>query len=164
MALVADHDKGDANATSFSEGVTLTSVASKQTKRIPQRAFEAFGRALEEYVRLRHGGNQSNAAKALGITQGHISAIIRGERGPGANAMIALRLATGKTIDEMLGFQAPPTEDLIERLRATFELQVARTEQVAREIREENEKLRKQLDDVPKQGPRSATTPRGSRS
>jgi transcriptional regulator with XRE-family HTH domain len=83
-------------------------------------------------VRATHDGNQTEAGKDLKITQGHISAILRGERGPGLNTLIRLRHKTGATIDSMLGFASVSAADeLVERLRATFELEVARARQSA---------------------------------
>lgn len=113
-------------------GPTLTSVST--TKRIPAPELEAFARFLQQWVTTAHGGNQTAAGKDLKITQGHISALVRGERGPGLNTLIRLRHKTGATIDSMLGFASiGAADELVERLRATFELEVARSRQLARE-------------------------------
>lgn len=104
---------------------TLGSV-SRTTKRVPKAAFEHFGRVLRAWVDDVHGGNQTAAAKQLGVTQGHISAMILGNRGPGLNTLIMLREKTGRSIVEMLGLGPPPAEELSERLRASFDLEVAR--------------------------------------
>lgn len=69
------------------------------TKRIPAPELEAFARFLQQWVTSAHGGNQTAAGKDLKITQGHISALVRGERGPGLNTLIRLRHKTGATID-----------------------------------------------------------------
>lgn len=104
---------------------TLGSVA-RTTKRVPRAAFEHFGRVLRAWVDDVHDGNQTAAAKQLGVTQGHISAMILGNRGPGLNTLILMREKTGKSIDEMLGLGPPPAEELAARLQASFDLEVAR--------------------------------------
>ncbi len=104
---------------------TLACVAGK-TKRVPKQAFEAFARALTKWVNEAHDGNQTAAGHALGISQGHISAMMRGDRGPGLNTILLLREKTGMSADELLGFGPPDVDALTARLQASFGLEVAR--------------------------------------
>lgn len=111
-------------------GVASTLGYMTTTKRIPAPEFKAFGRFLDDWVNREYQGNQTAAGKALKISQGHISALIRGERGPGLSMLLKMREKTGATIDSMLGFASMTgADELLERLRATFELEVARTNQ-----------------------------------
>jgi hypothetical protein len=75
----------------------------KRTKRVDQRMLEFFGRELGRWVEDACDGNQTAAGKLLGVTQGHISAMIAGTRGPGLPTLIALSDKTGKSIDALLG-------------------------------------------------------------
>jgi hypothetical protein len=119
-------------------------VGTKTTKRIPDKPREAFARVLQHLIDSKYEGNQTRAGKALKMTQGHISAIIRGERGPGLNTLLLMRLETGKSIDEMLGFEAPPAEDLSRRLVASVEMEVGRLKAESRAMREEIEQSRRE--------------------
>lgn len=101
--------------------------------------MKAFARVVSDYVRERHEDNQTRAAKHLEVSQAHISDIISGKKGPGLALLLLMRLETGRSIDDMLGFKVAPADELIERLRATFELHVARAQ---RDAREATEKLR----------------------
>lgn len=130
--------------------VTLPCVASKQTKKIPEKPRLAFARELQRLIDAKYEGNQTKAAKALHVTQGHISALIRGDRGPGLNVLLLMRLETGKTIDEILGFAASPESELQQRLVATVELDVAR-------IRAENREMNAKLDALLKERERTPT-------
>lgn len=112
---------------------TPTVISMRRTKRIDQHILEHFGRQLDEWVRDAHGGNQTSTGKALGLSQGHISAMIQGARGPGLPTLIALREKTGRSIDDLLGLSKAPTarrtpvpsaglptgRELIEMLRQT---------------------------------------------
>jgi predicted transcriptional regulator len=115
---------------------TLAWVAGK-TKRVPQAVLDSFARALALWVRESCDGNQTRAAKLLGVSQGHISAMILGTRGPGLNAILALRDRTGISTDELLGLGPPATEALTERLRASFDMEVARFRSEANRTLEE---------------------------
>lgn len=144
MALVIAGRKPRPKAIAITQAVTLSSMT-KNTRRIPKQAMEAFGRLLAEWVRDRHEDNQSKAGKALGISQGHISGMIRGEKGPGLNTLLLMRLETGKSIDEMLGFRAAPASELLGELVATAELNVQRYRQESSTAREENRALRAKI-------------------
>lgn len=111
--------------------VTLPYVASR-TRRVPVEPLEHFARFLRDWVLKEFEDNQTHAAKALGVTQGHISAMMRGDRGPGLNTLILMREKTGRSIDELLGFSAPPPEENIGRMLASLELDVARIRAEAR--------------------------------
>lgn len=112
-------------------------MASKQTKKIPEEARKAFARELQRLVDTKYEGNQTRAGKALQVTQGHISALLNGERGPGLNVLLLMRLETGKSIDEMLGFAANPKDEMDKRLVSSVEMDVGRLAAKVRELTKE---------------------------
>lgn len=116
--------------------VTLRCVPTKNTKKLFDDPLKAFSRTLRQWVDARHKGNATHAAKALGVSQPHMSSMLSGDRGPGLNTLILLRAETGKTIDEILGFAASPETDLENRLVANVEFQVGKLEAEIRELRE----------------------------
>lgn len=61
-----------------------------------------FGERFKE-CRIEAGFNQSEAAKRAGISQQSISAYETGSREPLANAIIAMALAYGVSVDYLLG-------------------------------------------------------------
>ncbi len=134
-------------------------MASKQTKRIPEAPMKAFARVLADYVRERHGDNQTKAGLHLGVSQAHISQIISGEKGPGLNLLLLMRLETGRSIDDMLGYKAAPGDELIERLRATFEFHVARAQRDAREAAEKLRAAEEEMAKLRAKAPASDTMP-----
>lgn len=111
--------------------VTLSYVATK-SRRVSQGALDHFARTLTDWVNKQFDGNQTRAAKVLGVTQGHISAMMRGDRGPGLNTLILLRAQVGTSIDELLGLGPPPIETHVERMKASLDLEVARFRAEAR--------------------------------
>jgi predicted transcriptional regulator len=124
---------------------TLGSVS--RTKRVPAAVLEHFGRELARWVNENFAGNQTHAARVLGVTQSHVSAMISGDRGPGLNTLILMRSKTGKSVDELLGLGPAPPEHLTEQLRASFELEVARFRADAkRTLEEANQKLAEAAD------------------
>lgn len=123
---------------------TLRYVPSKQTKKIPEKPRKAFARVLQHLIDSKYEGNQTRAGKALHVTQGHISALLRGDRGPGLNMLLLMRLETGKTIDEMLGFEAAPEQELENRLVASVQVEALRVTKALREARMELESLHKE--------------------
>lgn len=122
--------------------ITLGCMARAQTKRVPQAVVDHFCRELTQWVNEAHGGNQSSAAKSLGVTQSAISGVMTGARGPGLQLLLRLREKTGKSCDELLGVGPSPDTTLVEQLRASYELEVARFRAAARGTLEEaNAKL-----------------------
>lgn len=120
MALALGARKASCKPIAIAPTSTIEGVAgAKKTKRVSPEAHKAFSRFLERFIEERYGGNQTAAAKAIGVTQGHISAMILGNRGPGLNTLLELRLATGMTIDSMLGFAHSPDEELKRLLEAS---------------------------------------------
>lgn len=77
----------------------------KRSKRVGIHELEHFGAELERWVKEACDGNQTAAGKLLGVSQGHISAMIQGSRGPGLPTLIALRAKTGRSIDDLLGLR-----------------------------------------------------------
>lgn len=95
-------------------GDTVPDMAGeKRTKRIDSDALEHFGRELGRWVQEAHAGNQTAAGRALGLSQGHISAMIAGVRGPGLPTLIALREKTGRSIDDLLGLGPLPARPAV---------------------------------------------------
>lgn len=86
--------------------ITLRLVAGK--KRVPKPVHDDFKRVFEQWVKDNHDGNQTRAAKVLGITQSHVSALIKGIRGPGLDLLIKLRKRTSITIDQWLDLDPLP--------------------------------------------------------
>jgi len=84
-----------------------------RTKSVPEPIARAFRDQLRAYVDEHHDGNQTAAAKALGMTQGHLSALMRGDRKVGLTVLLDLRAKTGRTIDEWLGLGAGITESTL---------------------------------------------------
>ncbi len=118
-------------------GTTLTYVATK-TKRVPQTVLDAFKRVLTNWVNDKCDGSQTRAKALLGVSQGHISAMMNGTRGPGLNALLALREQTGLTTDEILGLGPAPADALMARFEASLPLEVARQVAYALRVREES--------------------------
>lgn len=140
--------------------VTLRCVATKQTKKIPEAARQAFARELERWMAQRHEGNQTKAGKALGISQGHMSQLLSAERGPGLNTLIAMRLETGKSIDELLGYASSPQNEFMERLMTSAQVEWERERRKCRELEKRVKELEKELEaakkaDAAKLGPDS---------
>ena len=87
------------------------------TKALPADRVSAFAAYFAEWVRTSCEDNQTRAGEQLGMSQSHVSALIKGARGPGLNLLIAMRRLTGHTIDQMLGLDplpvraAPPALD-----------------------------------------------------
>lgn len=115
---------------------TLVYVAAK--KRIERQYMEHVARELAALVRDRFDNNQTRTAKALGISQPHLSHLIAAEgRGPGLSVLIRLREYTGRSIDALLGLPPLPSDELTERLRAALDTEVARIKRDARMMVEE---------------------------
>lgn len=107
---------------------TLPCVASR-TRRTPQSAQKHFAATLRRWVDERHNGNQTAAATALGISQGHVSAMLSGARTPGVAVLLLLRDELGISIDAMLGLSplegaSPAAAELLTRL-ASIEHEIA---------------------------------------
>lgn len=114
-------------------GPTLVYVAS--AKQIDRRYIEHVARELAKVVKEQFEGNQTRAAKRLGLSQAHLSHLIAGQtgRGPGLTVLIRLREYTGRSIDSLLGLPPIAGDELVERLRATLETEVARIRRDARQ-------------------------------
>ncbi len=115
---------------------TLDQMAAKNTKRVSAEPMQAFARNVDDYVKKYHDNNQTKAGRHLGYSQGHISQIINETKGPGLDFALKMREATGRTIDDLLGFKSDATDDLVERLRVTFETQMARAQQELLDIKD----------------------------
>jgi transcriptional regulator with XRE-family HTH domain len=83
----------------------------RRTKRVDPAILEHFGKELDRWVQEAHDDNQSAAGRALGLSQGHISAMIQGHRGPGLPTLILLAEQTGRSIDSLLGLERAKSRD-----------------------------------------------------
>lgn len=104
-------------------GITLDEVIERKgrSKRVPPEALAHFAAELRRVVEDRYAGNQTRAAKGLDCTQGHISAMLLGNRGPGLNTLMAMRDITGRSIDSLLGLPPTPADAMIQQLRESVE-------------------------------------------
>lgn len=68
-------------------------------------------------------GNQRRAAKHLGISQAQISDFynLRPGKGVGVSTLLALRRYTSRTLDDLLGLDPLPSEQLVAQIRASIE-------------------------------------------
>jgi plasmid maintenance system antidote protein VapI len=111
--------------------------AMKRTKRIEPEIQAYFGRELAAWVRDEYEDNQSSAGRALGLSQGHISAMIQGLRGPGLPTLIDLARVSGRSIDSWLGLDRRKEQSREDRILAEFaelkaELRAQRSEPPAK--------------------------------
>jgi hypothetical protein len=74
----------------------------RRTKRVDPEILDHFGRELERWVREECEDNRTKAGRVLGLSQGHVSAMIRGLRGPGLPVLVMLAQKTGRTVDSWL--------------------------------------------------------------
>lgn len=75
-------------------------------------ARERAKAALRRVVQEDFGGNGTKAAEALGISQPHLSNMLsNANRGPGVEVLLKLREYTGRSIDELLGFEVVAKRD-----------------------------------------------------
>lgn len=90
-----------------------------RTKQIEEELRRYFGEELRRWVDAKHAGNQSAAGRALGVSQGHISAVINGTRGIGLHFLLLFAAETGKSLDELLGLTrtGPEKHEEEERIR-----------------------------------------------
>jgi hypothetical protein len=116
------------NATPFRSPDTLSGMTKATVERLQRECLGHLSKKLAEILRRdfadeRHqDGNQRRAAReGLGISQGHISAIIsnRPGSGVGLESLLALHLYTGESIDQLLGLaRADPVAASLDRLAA----------------------------------------------
>lgn len=92
--------------------VTTTNVeVMGRTKRVDPKCIASVTAAVRELVERDFEGSQTAAAKALKVSQGHLSHVLRsGDRGPGLPFLIALREYTGRSIDSLLGLESLDTD------------------------------------------------------
>lgn len=90
-------------AIEISSGPTLSCMATKTGKSLTPAQNEHVREALRELVDKDFNGNQSAAAKSLGVTQSLVSEVLAGGRGVGPKLIQTLADYTGRTIDELYG-------------------------------------------------------------
>lgn len=87
---------------------TLVYMASTPKDAARERAKAALRRIVNEDF----GGNGTKAAEALGFSQPHLSNMLsNASRGPGVEVLLKLREYTGRSIDELLGFEVVAKRD-----------------------------------------------------
>lgn len=101
------------SATALSGVDTLTCVASR--KRVEDRYLDHLAMVVRGILDRDFGGKQrGQAEKKLGITQSHISQLMRGSRatrGPGIDSLLQLRKYSGLSLDALLGLPPATLED-----------------------------------------------------
>lgn len=94
-------------------------AAKKRSKRIPKAQAEAIARHVKAYIDREYGGVQRAAEKGMGISQSHLSALMRPEdrRGPGLDVLLRLRALLRVSLDELLALPPldQPTSEGVER-------------------------------------------------
>ena len=93
----------------------------RKTRATPEALASHFVGELRKWVDKEHGGNQTKAGNALGFTQGHISAVLSFKRGPGLELIAALREATTRSMDDLLGLPGAEDERVRKAVRAALE-------------------------------------------
>jgi plasmid maintenance system antidote protein VapI len=108
-----------------------------RTKRIEDEVRRYFGEKLRLWVEGTHAGNQSAAGRALGVSQGHISAVINGTRGVGLHFLLIFAAESGQGLDELLGLTRSGPDKRAEedrmRLLLREELERVRSQHQAKE-------------------------------
>lgn len=105
-------------------------AAKKLSKRIPKPQAEAIARHVRDFIDREYGGVQRAAERGTGISQSHLSALMRPEdrRGPGLSILIRLRSLLHMSIDDMLDLPPltprtvapPPQETIKDQVRAAL--------------------------------------------
>lgn len=111
-------------------------VKALSKKKIEGRYIEHVVRILRHVVDTEYDGNQTRAAKGLGMSQPHLSNLLSGtsDRGPGLQTLIVLRHKTNQSIDALLGL--PPVADIEigERLQMSLATEIGR---IKRDVRQQ---------------------------
>ncbi len=138
----------------------------KRSKKLPQPNFTHLSNLLREICDREFDGNGTKFAAAVGISQSHMSQILRGvksDRGPGISTLIAVsdylkQRGRPHTFEAMLGLE-PAVAAQAQRAgeeRASLEREKAAIDEERQEMR----KLRESIDAVIKQlGPTPTPVP-----
>lgn len=104
-------------------GLRVTVGSVPRTKQIDPKLRKHFGLELKRWMDEKHGGNQSEVGRALGISQSHVSAMLSGDRGVGLPVLLLVQTALRedgihRTLDQLLGIQqeSGEAEDTIRRM------------------------------------------------
>lgn len=113
--------------------LTLSCTVPQSDRRLEDKYLTNLANFLRRLLDEKYAGKQrGRAEKELGISQSHLSQILRGPRatrGPGLRVVIKLHEATGVSIDEMLGISG----------RSAYEERLARLEQKFEKVAERHE-------------------------
>lgn len=104
---------------------------SSRTKQIDDELRQRFGRKLRAWTDAEHGGNGSAAARALGISQSHMSAVLNGVRGVGLPVLLLFAEQTGQSLDAVLGLTRGSAEEASIREILRKELAAIRAEEAS---------------------------------
>jgi transcriptional regulator with XRE-family HTH domain len=83
-----------------------------RTKALPAEENEKARAFLSKIVREDFKGNESAAAKRIGISQSMLHEFLAGTRGAGQNVLRAIAIYAGVSVDVVLGLAAPTTPPL----------------------------------------------------
>lgn len=109
-------------------------MAGGSASRLANEYQRHLARELQRIIDERFDGHQTKAARAMGISQAHLSNLTSSHgRGPGIAVLVQIRQYTGRSIDALLGLPPLPDQELLERLRMSIELEAARAEKSRRE-------------------------------
>jgi hypothetical protein len=97
------------------------------TKSVDRRLVEHVAAIVREEVDTRFEGNQRRAAKLMPISQTQISDYysLKPGKGLGLPVLLALRGYFNRTLDDLLGLEPLPSEQLVSQIKASIEAHLA---------------------------------------
>lgn len=101
-----------------------------RSKSLDPALAKAFRERLAQFIRDEYKGNQSAAHRALGFSQGHLSAVLNGTKTVGLPLVVRLYDVTGVSVEEWLGLPRPEprgTSDLATALARAVVAEMARS-------------------------------------
>ncbi len=97
------------------------------TKSVDRRFVEHVAALVRHEVDTRYGGNQRDAARHLPISQTQISDYytLKPGKGLGLPVLLALRSYFNRSLDELLGLDPLPSDQLTAQIKASIEAHMA---------------------------------------
>jgi transcriptional regulator with XRE-family HTH domain len=114
-----------------------------RTKKVASATARHFQTVFSRWVDAEFEGNHTAAGRMLGMTQGHVSALYNGDRGPGLSLLLLLREKTGQDFSFWLGLkpigEAPAATPVLDTIREAVraELAAIRAEEARAPLEEE---------------------------